>query len=287
MVNWRSYYQHLELGLRRRFRPITTTIVNGHRMTYTVRDLYIGPNLFLHGAWEGHLIRLLSAFDIRDKVAIDIGANIGLYTLPLSEAVGPAGKVIALEPDPGSAALLNRNVAQNGITNVEVMTFAAGRTEGTAPFLNDPWNSGNHRIVNEHQPHDRTVKVVSVDSLTAGLPDSSIGFIKIDVQGYELDVVEGMLHTLQRNPEAVIQIEISAGKQAKAATVVSTLQSAGYDGVEVTPDRTYPLQDIEYYEAPFFRDQADLIVARDAIALKERLRQNFATWEPPRWDAPV
>jgi FkbM family methyltransferase len=256
-------------------------------MTYMVRDLYIGPNLFLHGAWEGHLIRLLSSFDIRDKVAIDIGANIGLYTLPLSEAVGPAGKVIALEPDPGSAALLSRNLAQNGITNVEVMTLAAGREEAMAPFVNDPWNSGNHRIVDDSQPHDRTVKVVSVDSLTAGLPDSSIGFIKIDVQGYELDVVEGMLNTLQRNPEAVIQIEISAGKQAKAATVVSTLQSAGFDGVEVTPDRTYPLQDIEYYEAPFFRDQADLIVARDAVTLKERLRQNFATWEPPRWDAPV
>jgi FkbM family methyltransferase len=271
MVDWRRRAKDLEFGARRRWRPLVTQTVGRHAITYSIRDTYIGPGLFWFGAWEPHLIRLLQSFDLRDKVAIDVGANIGTVTLPLSDAVGPGGQVIALEPDGPTADLLDRNLAQNGVRNVRTLRLAAGANSGRAPFVRDLSNLGNHRIVDTSEVSEGLVDVVSIDELTADLPEHAVAFIKVDVQGYEGRVLEGMHATLARNPGVVLQVEISAGEWAKPDELVANLRSLGFDGFEVGVDRFIPIQPERYYRQPYFRDYADLIMVRDSARLEKLL----------------
>ena len=244
-------------------------------MTYTTDDLGVGFDLFVHGIWEAHLVRLLPYLHLDGKVAIDVGANVGAYTLRLSDAVGASGSVIAMEPDPQTNAWLRRNVDQNGCINVSVVQAAAGSAPAVAAFANDLVNRGNHRIVGEHDPHDRTVEVVTVDSLTEGLPADSVGFIKIDVQGFELEVVKGMLDTLRQNPGCIVQLELNAHDDGRTSELVALLQAIGWGGFEVLPKRLIPMQSPASYEWPLFTpllwSDCDLLLSSDVDGLREML----------------
>lgn len=255
---------------------MVTQNVGRHKITYSIRDQYIGPGLFWFGSWEPHLVGLLDSYDLQNKIAIDVGANIGTFTLPLSDAVGAKGQVIALEPDGPTADLLEENVAQNKISNVRVLRVAAGATSGRAPFVRDEINLGNHRVVDESDASATPIDVASIDELTSDLPDDGVGFIKVDVQGYEGRVLDGMQRTLERNPGVVLQIEISAGAWAGPDAVVTRLRGLGFDGFEVGVDRFLPLQPERYYQVPYFRDYADLIVARDCSRVEGLLRDSIA-----------
>ena len=249
-------------------------------MTYTTDDLAVGFDLFVHGIWEAHLVRLLPHLKLAGKTAIDVGANVGTYTLRLSDAVGAAGSVIALEPDPQTNAWLRRNVQQNGCSNVSVVQAAAGSAPAVARFANDLVNRGNHRIVGGRESHDRTVEVVTVDSLTEGLPANSVGFVKIDVQGFELEVVKGMLDTLRRNPACIIQLELNAHVDGRTGQLVALLQEMGWGGFEVLPKRLIPMQSPASYEWPLFTpllwSDCDLLLSSDVDGLRELLDRALA-----------
>lgn len=244
-------------------------------MTYTTDDLAVGFDLFVHGIWEAHLVRLLPYLHLAGKVAIDVGANVGTYTMRLSDAVGPTGSVIAMEPDPQTCAWLRQNVRQNNCANVSVVQAAAGSEPTVAAFANDLVNRGNHRIVGEGEPHDRTVEVVTVDSLTQSLPENTVGFIKIDVQGFELEVVRGMLDTLRRNPGCIIQLELNAKYDGLASALVALLGEVGWNGFEILPKRLIPMQTPTSYEWPLFTpllwSDCDLLLSSDVDGLRAML----------------
>jgi FkbM family methyltransferase len=137
---------------------------------------------------------------------VDVGANLGLYTLFMAGLVGPTGRVIAFEPDPDLVALLRGNCAVNAAANVEAHGAALGSTPGRL-FLNRIMlNSGNNHLGAQgrsalRQPLE--VEVAAFDSLLPGVrPD----FVKIDVQGWELKVLRGMEGTL-KGADPVIYLE--------------------------------------------------------------------------------
>ncbi len=260
------------LELRRATFPVVTTNCGPHRFTYTTRDEYIGSDLFLYGRWERHLTSLLPILDLEGMVAIDVGANIGTYTVRLSEAVGVKGEVIALEPDPQNAGWLRRNLDQNGCGNVRVVEAAAGDgSVTTAGFVIDLKNRGNHHVAVGGELTDRTVQVVTIDSLTDALSNDAVGFIKIDVQGFERSVLDGMWRTLERNSGSYLQMELNSDRDGRAAGIVQSLTEAGWAGVEVSSGRILDIQDRRAYEWPFFRGECDLLLARDEAALRSRL----------------
>jgi FkbM family methyltransferase len=117
-------------------------------------------------------------------VFVDVGANLGWFSLIASRK---ASLVVALEPELDNFALLARNLARNGCTNVIPLRLAAG-SEATEVMLElDPTNLGGHRISGRRQQ----ISAVRVDQLTNALgcpPD----LVKIDVEGYEPEVVEGL-----------------------------------------------------------------------------------------------
>jgi FkbM family methyltransferase len=130
---------------------------------------------------------------------LDVGANVGLYSLLLARLVGERGRVYSFEPEPQLCATLRENCASNGITNVVSFEYAAGPSNTRERFQRAIFNSGNNRL-DRGPSHAATleVTVVRIDDI---LPVEKIDFVKIDVQGHELGALAGMDRLLSSNPD--------------------------------------------------------------------------------------
>src|SRR5206468_941885 len=139
-------------------------------------------------ALEGAERRLIVRAVKPGMVAVDVGANLGVHTLALARAVGPAGRVHALEPDPANFRLLARAVAEAGAAQVTLHRAAAAAQAGEIDLHLSPVNRGDHRLHPEAARRARLrVPVIVLDELLAGEPH--VDFVKIDVQGAEVAVL--------------------------------------------------------------------------------------------------
>jgi FkbM family methyltransferase len=130
---------------------------------------------------------------------VDVGANVGLYTLFMAGLAGPTGRVIAFEPDPENVEILRENCAENGAGNVEVRHCALGAGAGRLTLHRLILNSGeNHLGLQEKSAFSRVVEV-DVAAFDALFPGERLDFVKVDVQGWELNVLSGMEAALRRS----------------------------------------------------------------------------------------
>jgi FkbM family methyltransferase len=140
--------------------------------------------------------------------ALDIGANVGHYTMRMAELVGPQGRVIAVEPVLDTFALLSENVRHFGHANVSLLNCAASDCTSTMG-MEIPRCS--HGLQNFYQAHivpaagGLTILALAIDSLN--LP--SVRVVKIDAEGHELSVLKGMRKLLVRDQPTLI-VETSA-----------------------------------------------------------------------------
>ncbi|MGQ0677059.1 MAG: FkbM family methyltransferase [Rhodospirillales bacterium] len=142
--------------------------------------------------------------------AIDAGANIGHYAMIAARAVGPDGRVAAFEPDAENHAALAANLALNGIENAAPEKLALGAKAGELTLYRDAANRGGHSLIRENvqkQAGSARVGVVALDDYAAlKLAGRRIGFIKIDVQGAEAQVLAGAAKVLARDaPDLLIE----------------------------------------------------------------------------------
>lgn len=160
---------------------------------------------------------------------IDVGANIGLYTLPFARAAGLGGNVFAFEPEPTNLSYLRKNISANGYGNVEVMPKAVGDHAGKVELFISSYNPGGHQIWNlrdkinalqkigknekalledEHEAARRSIFVdlVTLDDYfkNYGKP---INFIKMDVEGAEGGVIAGAKNILAKNKDLKLHFE--------------------------------------------------------------------------------
>jgi FkbM family methyltransferase len=148
---------------------------------------------------------------------LDLGANIGYTACVFAPAVRPAAKVYAFEPDPWTYALLKDVIRRRDLSGkIEPLNMATGSSQGYLEFWHNKKHSADHRVVTDQfrrtHPDAKDflrVPVTSVDRFVIGRKLSQISFIKIDVQGYELSVCQGMQGTLERFPEICICLEFS------------------------------------------------------------------------------
>lgn len=137
---------------------------------------------------------------------VDVGANIGLYTLAFARIVGSSGHVWAFEPDALNFSSLQKNISQNGYTNVTVEQAALGATPKVATLYRSTSHHGDHRLF--YQGEDRDEIVCRVMTLDEYLPiGQRVDLIKIDVQGSEGAVLQGMTRVMRENPNLELFIE--------------------------------------------------------------------------------
>ena len=142
--------------------------------------------------------------------ALDVGANVGYYTVLLAQLVGPDGRVVACEPDPHNCGLLRRTVAENGFANVEVLDAAVSHAVGRATLYQDQTAHGVHslelgNIVNAG-PGTVEVPTVTIDDLVARR-GHGFDLVKLDAQGAEGRILAAAGQFLAQ-PNALVLIEV-------------------------------------------------------------------------------
>lgn len=179
-----------------------------------IRLSVVGGNIRIH--------RLLDALVAPGATVIDVGANIGYDTVYAAGRAGPSGRVVAVEPAPDNLAVLERNLAAAGCSNVVVENVAAGRTAGTSDFYLRGATSAVNSLFPESCYADVTgvlqVPIVRLDDLVDGEAD----VVKIDVEGAELDVLEGMPRLLG-HPTLALVVEWHPKLQALAGYAMDAL----------------------------------------------------------------
>ncbi len=147
-------------------------------------------------------------------VVIDIGANVGIYTLLAAKRVGKKGAVVAFEPSPRDRKILQENVFLNQCTNVTIKESALGATDGRAKLYVCDWETGCNslRPPNVSEPtHSTVVQLQTLDGyLDSGEAEGDVDFIKIDVEGAELEVLRGAERLLtSRGNRPIILCELA------------------------------------------------------------------------------
>lgn len=174
-----------------------TLLFASHGMTGATGNWYCG----LHEAEEmGFILHFLRP----DDLFLDVGANIGSYTVMVAGAVG--ARVISVEPIPATFSNLQRNVLLNGLTDhVEPHCVGLSSERSELRFTQDQ-DTVNHVMAEGEYSRAIRVPVVSMDELLAGRVPS---IIKIDVEGHELAVLKGARSTLSDPGVAAVVMEIN------------------------------------------------------------------------------
>jgi FkbM family methyltransferase len=162
-------------------------------------DWVVGARIALRRTYEPHVARQARALLRPSMRVIDLGANIGYYTLLAAARVGPTGSVAAFEPAPTNAALLARSVAANGFSNVTLFPCAVASAKTTVNLLLD---DSNGRLVGAGTPGARRVQAVVLDDLLG--PDYPVDLIKMDIEGAEGMALAGMRRIIAANRPTII-----------------------------------------------------------------------------------
>ncbi len=181
--------------------------------------------------------RFMEAYLRPGDAFADVGANIGLYSLWAAGYTAPDGAIDAYEAAPRAAAHLREHLDLNDLTDrIRLREAAAGSAAGSVEFLVD-FDVSNRMLSRAEAQHDdrRSVAVEAV-RLDEDLPHPSYALAKLDVEGAELMVLEGLEQRLRRGDPAVLFVELLPSQLEKQATTVdevATLLAAhGYRFVE-------------------------------------------------------
>lgn len=168
-------------------------------------------------------------------VFVDIGANVGFFSLIAARRVGSDGRVYAFEPVAENAASIVRSCRLNGMSNVDVFAEAVGaRTYRTKLILAQ--HIGGAMLASAGTPPDIAgsvqVDVVSLDDVIDGRKLRAPTLVKIDVEGAEMDVLRGMRRTLcSARPTLIYEVddETRDGLEGKCEEIANFLDDAGYE----------------------------------------------------------
>ena len=164
------------------------------------------------GNFEKDELAFVERFLQSGMTVLDIGAHQGLYTLLASQRVGPSGRVFSFEPSPRERRALRLNVALNLRRNVTIQGLALGGQETSADlFVVKTFETGCNSLrppIADSLIYPVRVRVTTLDTWMQTKGIKSIHFIKLDVEGAELEVLQGAKRLLEQRPRPVILAEV-------------------------------------------------------------------------------
>jgi len=153
-----------------------------------------------YGTWDTKLLKVIRKYISKDSVFVDVGANIGFFSLYASYL---CKKVIAFEPIDFIYNQLKKSVNENGIRNIELYNYACGSKKDKLEIGLVKENIGASGLV----PCNKkiyTKKMIDVTTLDIALHNRKVDFIKIDVEGFEPDVLLGARNIIQKNQPIIV-----------------------------------------------------------------------------------
>jgi FkbM family methyltransferase len=186
----------------------------------------IGRVLAVSGVWEAQVTAAFRAILLPGDVCVDVGANIGYFTLLASRLVGPDGHVYALEPSPEIQVSLVSNLKLNDVRNVTALGIAAGDRDGEADFYEAHGRNrgaSSLRLAaeeagDEAESRATRVQVRRLDSVVSDAHLPRLRLVKIDVEGYELEVMRGLEPLLVRGARPSIVVELTPSWSGEEAS---------------------------------------------------------------------
>lgn len=174
---------------------------------YTTADNYIEYTILTTGTYETEISKLIRTSLKPGYVALDIGANIGLQSIRMSQCCGDDGKVYAFEPLTYIREKFSKNVALNHCSNVTLLPFALSDKNDSAEVkINESiWNQGTFNL---NQPDSGNTAQQITIKIADQIPEienlNKLHLIKIDVEGFEYHVLRGLKQTLQKHKPRII-----------------------------------------------------------------------------------
>ena len=179
------------------------------------------------GRFERKKTALLNRFLGDGMTFVDVGGNHGYFSLIAAGLVGQTGRVFTFEPEPGNCCWLRRSIERNGYTNIKVCEMAIGQSDGQANlYLAE--KSGWHTLVSgARQTTHGCIAVAkrALDSVMLEEGMTSADVIKIDVEGAELEVIEGAAKTIRASKKIVLLLDVHPSLGVMPAEVLDCLHS--------------------------------------------------------------
>ncbi len=205
---------------------ILSRVLGRQKMLLRASDRGFSRHVMFDGYWESWLTVFCARTLKPGMVAFDVGANLGYYTLLFSDRVGLRGKVIAIEPNPATFALLQETATLNGCDRNTTLVQAAATDSSERPLeLFVPFGEPKNATVafeGGERPAELRVSVpgVTIDQLSAGL--ERVDFLKIDVEGAEPAVLAGMTETMARFRPTIV-LEFNASRYPNPSEVLERM----------------------------------------------------------------
>ncbi len=202
-----------------------TRVFEKYIFYYLPNDKYIGQRVALE-KYEPYETQLILRQAKRGDVVVDVGANIGYYTILLADKVGKTGKVYAFEPDKTNFEILKKNIKANNLKNVVAVNAAVGNKNETKTLYKSNENLGDHKLYETHPPcghpplrkggqNNLVEKPINVVKLDNYLKNQKIDLMKIDTQGWEPEVINGAKGLIDEN-KPVMFLEYSPASYTQA-----------------------------------------------------------------------
>jgi FkbM family methyltransferase len=234
------------------------------------------------GVWEPDITAAISDMLQDGEIVVDVGANIGYYSLLCASLVGEHGRVFAIEPHPQIFALPQQNIALNGYSNIVPLNIAAGAEEGELELFSGPETSLGESTMVARRGFE-SIGVVKVKPLTQTIPPeyrSRIALIKIDVEGAAAPILRELMDNIEHDPTGMKILVEMANDQSEREALFDRMKSLGFNAYAIPNDYddsyyltwTKPIVPRKIDTLP--AEQIDVIFSRGALGTRstERMR---------------
>lgn len=204
---------------------VTCRVLGRYKLVGELANEDIMPCMTLDGFWEAWITRLMLGYIKPGFVCVDVGANVGYFTLVMAELTGEGGRVVAYEPEPDTFGLLVRNVKANGFSGrVRCRDVACGAARGNHTLYVSRRISGGSTVgvplPEAYEPKPVPIDVVRLDEDVPG----RIDFLKCDAEGFDTEVFMGAEGHFRRNPSLVMLLEYDPAHANKVRPMLEYAQ---------------------------------------------------------------
>ena len=244
----------------------------GATLRCDVRDM-IQATIIHFGAWEPAISHHLASVIRPGDTVVDVGANIGYYSLLFAKAVGPGGRVVAVEALPKLGRIVEEHAALNEIDNIRVANVAASSHAGQVEIYEAPSTNIGMTTTRSDRgfPAAGTVPALPLADILTDEELSEVSLIKIDIEGAEVPVVRQLLDDWQRFPNLrSLVVEASTADNPEWRQLFDRLKTMGFSAFDLHNDYDWlSMLDGERRKPTYLEQlpgiQTDILFTKDSI----------------------